>query len=127
MDRQPCGIDAQPFFVGEKLPGPVDGVALEIVAETEVSQHLEERMVIGGPADVLDVAGSQTFLAGGRPRVVQLDLAQEVVLELVHTRRREQHAGIPSGDQHVASDARVALGFEEGQVLFAKFVRLHDV
>ena len=52
----------------QELPGPVDRLALEVVAEAEVAQHLEERLVERGPADVLDVAGADALLAGRRPR-----------------------------------------------------------
>ena len=65
----------------------MDGLALEIIAEAEVAQHLEEGVVIGGAADVVDVAGPQAFLAGGGPGEFQLAAAEEVVLELVHAGR----------------------------------------
>ncbi len=86
-DAQPRGIERQPLLAGQKLPGPVDRFALEVVAEAEVAQHLEERVVIGRAADVVDVAGAQALLAGRGARELQLALAEEVVLELVHARR----------------------------------------
>ena len=113
------------FLLGQELPGPVDRLALEIVAEAEVAQHLEERVVVGGAADVVDVAGAQAFLAGRGPGELQLAAAEEVVLELVHAGRREQHRGVPAGHQHVAGPADAALGLEEGQVFFAEFVGFH--
>ena len=70
--REPRGIDAEPLLVGAELPGPVDRLAFEIVAEAEIAEHLEERMVVGGPADVVDIARPQTLLAGGRPGELQL-------------------------------------------------------
>ena len=90
---------AEPLLGGEKLPGPVDGFALEIIAEAEVAQHLEERVVIGRAADVVDVAGPQAFLAGGGPGEIELHLAQKMILELVHSRRREQDRRIPTRNQ----------------------------
>ena len=48
---------------GQELPRPVDRLALEVIAEAEIPQHLEERLVERGLADVLDVAGAQAFLA----------------------------------------------------------------
>ena len=124
-DEQPVGIEAQPLLVGQKLPGPVDRLALEIVAEAEVAQHLEKRVVIGRAADVFDVAGAQAFLAGRGPGEFELHLAQEMILELVHARRREQHRGIPAGHQHVARPADAALGLEKGQIFFTQFVGFH--
>ena len=125
-DGQPLGVEAEPFLAGQELPGPVDGFALEVVAEAEIAQHLEERVVIGRAADVVDVAGPQALLAGRGPGEFELALAEEVVLELVHAGRREQHRGIPARHQHVAGPADAALGLEERQILFAQFVGFHD-
>ena len=103
----------------------MDRLALEIVAEAEVAQHLEKGVVIGRAADVVDVAGPQAFLAGGGPGEIELHLAQKMILELVHARRREQHRRIPAGDQDVARAAGAALRLEEGQILFSQFVGFH--
>ena len=100
--REPVGVEAQPLLRGEEFPSPVDGLALEIVAEAEVAQHLEEGVVIGRAADVVDVAGPQALLAGRGPGEFQLATAEEVVLELVHAGRGEEHRGVPAGHQHVA-------------------------
>ena len=112
----------EPLLVGEEFPGPVDGFALEVVAEAEVAEHLEEGVVVGGAADVVDVAGAEAFLAGGGAGEFELHFAEEVVLELVHAGGREEHGGVPGGDEHVAGAAAVPFGLEEGQVLFAEFV-----
>ncbi len=118
IDRhgQPVGRQAEPFLAGEKFPGPMDRFALEIIAEAEIAQHLEERVVIGGAADVIDIAGAQALLAGRGPGELELALAQEVVLELVHAGGREQHRRVPAGHQHVAGAADAALGLEKGQI-----------
>ena len=115
-----------PFFAGQEFPGPVDRVALEIIAEAEIAQHLEKRVVIGRAADVVDIAGAEAFLAGRGPGELQLALAQEMVLELVHAGGREQHGGIPARHQHVAGPADAAFGLEEGQIFFADFVGFHE-
>ena len=125
MAESRSGIDAQPLLAGEELPGPVDRFALEVVAEAEVAQHLEEGVVVGGAADVVDVAGAEAFLAGGGAGELQLAAAEEVVLELVHAGGREEHRGVPAGHEHVAGPADAAFGLEEGQVLFAQFVAFH--
>ena len=123
--REPLRAQAQPLLGGEELPRPVDGLALEVVAEAEVAQHLEEGVVIGGAADVVDVAGAEALLAGGGAGEFQLAAAEEVVLELVHARRGEQHRGVPAGDQHVAGPPDAALRLEEGQIFFPQFIRFH--
>ena len=40
---QSIGREAQ--VLGQELPGPVDRLALEVVAEAPVAEHLEERVV----------------------------------------------------------------------------------
>ena len=121
VDRhaQPFGRDAKPLLVGQKLPGPVDRLLFEVVAETEIAQHLEERVVIRRPADVVDVAGAQALLAGRGAREIELHLAQKMVLELVHSGRCEQHRRIPGRHQHIAGAAGAAFGFKELEVFFA--------
>ena len=51
--RQAVRRDAE--VLGEEVPGPVDGLALEVVAEAPVAEHLEERVVAGGPTHLLEV------------------------------------------------------------------------
>ena len=109
---------------GQELPGPVDRLALEVVAEAEVAQHLEERLVERRLADVLDVAGADALLAGRGALEARVAQAHELALELVHPGRREQHRRVV-GHEHVARPADAALGGEEVEVGFAKFVGGH--
>jgi len=41
--------------VGQERPGEADRIVLEVVAEREVAEHLEERVVPERGADVLEV------------------------------------------------------------------------
>ena len=65
-DGQPLLVQAE--IAGQQVPGAFDGVLLEIVAEGEVAEHLEEGVVAGGVADVVEVvvlaAGAHAFLRG---------------------------------------------------------------
>ena len=94
VDRGPELVLGQLVDLGQQLPGEADRVALEVVAETEVAEHLEERVVPGRVADVLEVvvlaAGAQRLLRGGRTRVRALLAAGEHVLELHHAAVDEQ-------------------------------------
>src|SRR5581483_5406805 len=56
MDRDVEPRRIQPKDVDAELPCHRNGFAFVIVAETEVAEHLEERAVPSGAADVLDVA-----------------------------------------------------------------------
>ena len=75
-DVELCWVDAEPLGRGEQLPGVGDGVALEVVAEGEVAEHLEEGVVAAGEADVFEVvvlaAGADALLRGGGAGVVAL-------------------------------------------------------
>ena len=66
-DQQP--VLRQPEVLGDQVPGQLDGVVLEIVAEGEIAEHLEEGVVAGGVADIFEVvvlaAGAHAFLRGG--------------------------------------------------------------
>ena len=74
--------------LGDQVPGELDGQRLEIIAEREVPQHLEEGVVAGGVADIVQVvvlaAGAHALLRGGGAAVGPLFHAGEDVLELHH-------------------------------------------
>jgi hypothetical protein len=101
----------------EELPGPVDRLALEVVAEAPVAEHLEERVVAGRPSDLLEVvvlAGDpQAALvvdgAGVAPRLG----AGEDVLELDHPGVREQEGLVARRHERGGRHGRVPAGGEE--------------
>jgi hypothetical protein len=70
VDRGPELVLRQAVVDREELPRELDRVALEVVAEAEVAQHLEERVVARGIAHVLEVvvlaAGAHAALRGDR-------------------------------------------------------------
>ena len=91
--------DVQPGFVqlphlGEQLPRPGDCVLLEVVAEAPVAEHLEEGVVVGVLAHVVQVvvlaAGADALLRVHHPHALRLLRAEEVRLELVHAGVGEQ-------------------------------------
>ncbi len=96
----------------------MDRFSFEIVPEAEIAEHFEKRMVIRGPPDIIDVTGPEAFLTGGRTSKIELYLAEEMILELIHPRRGEQHRRIPSRHQHITGLANATLALEKSQVLF---------
>ena len=116
--------DAQ--VLRQELPGPVDGLALEVVAEGPVAQHLEEGVVARRAADLLEVvvlAGhAQAALRVHGPRVGALLHAPEDVLELDHAAVGEEQRLVPAGHQAGAGHDLVAAGREEAQEAGADLV-----
>ena len=110
---QSAGINRQPIFARQKLPGPVDRITFEIIAKTKVTQHLKKGVVIGSAPYIVDIAGPETFLASGCTGEVQLHLPEEMRFELIHPRGREQYRWIPSGNENIALASRMSLAFEE--------------
>ncbi len=108
---QPVGVEAE--HLGHQVPRVGDGGFLEVVAEAEVAQHLEERDVPGGGADDLDVAGAEALLHARGPRPGRRLLAQEDGDELVHPRVGQQRRGRVVRDQAGRRDRRVAAVDEE--------------
>ena len=60
---------SRPQLAGEQLPGEADRLLLEVVAEGEVAEHLEEGVVARGAAHLLEVvvlaAGAHALLRRG--------------------------------------------------------------
>src|SRR5579885_2595341 len=85
-DPETRGRNVQHFR--QEFPGVGDGLALEIIAEAEVAQHLEEGVVPGRVADILQVvvlaARAHAALRGGHARVRRRLAAEKHVLELHH-------------------------------------------
>ena len=96
-------VDAEPFARGDQFPCVGDGVFLEVVAERKISEHLEERVMAVGEADVFEIvvlaAGAHALLRSGGAGVVALFEAEEDVLELVHPGIGKQQRRIVGGDE----------------------------
>ena len=109
----------------EELVGPGDGLALEVVAERPVAEHLEEGQV-GGVAHGVDVAGADALLDVGQAPAGRMVLAHEIGHERVHAGGGEEHRRIVFGHQGRARDDRMALGLEEVEVELAQGVGCHS-
>src|SRR5258708_28049340 len=100
MDADSQVIWSEPEFPGRELPREQNGVALEVVAEGEVPQHLKERIVPRGVTDLLEVvmlsARPNAFLRRRCPtRTERWRLeSKKHLLELHHAGVREQQRRI---------------------------------
>ena len=103
-------------ILGDQLPGIRDRLLLEVVAKTEIPQHLEKRVMPRGVADIVEVvvlaAGAHAFLRRRGTHVVPLLLAGEHVLELHHARVGEHQRGIIARHQRRALDHAVFIAGE---------------
>ena len=107
----------QTNFLGQEFPGESYGFFLKIRPETEVPQHLEEGVVPGGLAHVVQIvvlaARPYAFLTGsGALRRGILD-PNENVLELVHAGVGKQKRRVILGDDRGAVRGHMPPGNEK--------------
>src|SRR5690606_23680882 len=129
VDRHPQPALVEPVAtvglrLGDQVPRVLDGAFLEVVAEREVARHLEERVVPGGLADLVDVAGTHALLHAGRARVRRRSLAQEVGLELHHACIDEQQVRVVQDTRRAGALAGSTCG-EILQAAFSDLMCLH--
>ena len=105
----------------DEIPREANRVLLEVIAEGEVAEHLEEGVMAGGVADVLEIVvfatGAHAALARDGTHVVAFVAAQEAVLELHHAGVGEQQRRVVARDEAGGRDhgvATLAEKFEEG-------------
>ena len=115
--RDPDVPGLEPETVQRELPRLLDRALLEVVAQGEVAEHLEERQVARGVADVLDVGRAEALLTRRQAVVRRALLAEEVRLERVHARGREQDRRVVvCRDERARCAPHVAALLEEGEV-----------
>src|SRR5690606_1258767 len=106
-------------LLGDELPGPGNGLLLEIITEGKISQHLEERVVARRDPDVLEIVvlarDADALLARRRAGVAAAILAGEDVLERGHPGVREHERRIVLRDERRRGDDLVPLLLEERQ------------
>ena len=117
-DTQMLTRDLQ--LLGDEVPGEPDRIALEIVAEREIAEHLEEGVVPGSVADLFEIVvlatRSDTLLRRRRtPARNRLLLPQEDTLERHHTGVREHQRRVVRRHQGRRRADDVALALEVGQ------------
>ena len=103
-------------FLGQQRPGMQDRLLLEIVAEAEIAEHLEEGVVPRGVADIVEIVvlapGANAFLRCCRTRIIAGFNAGKQVLELHHAGVREHQRGVVSRHQRAGRLDRVTLLFK---------------
>src|SRR5919109_1088334 len=94
-DPEAVGVDLH--VLEDELPRELDRAVLEVLAEREVAEHLEEREVGAVESDIVDVRGSETLLHRRQQRRWRLLLAQEVRHQRLHAGARQERRVVPVG------------------------------
>ena len=116
IDRHQEAIAGEPELASDQVPGKLDRPVLEIIAEREIPEHFEKRMVPGGIADVFQIVvlatGAHAFLRRGGALIGPLLQAGEDVLELHHAGIGEQQCRIVARHQRARRDDLVIVARE---------------
>ncbi len=116
IDRHQEAIAGKPELARDQVPGKLDRPVLEVIAEGEIPEHLEKRMVPGGIADVFQIvvlaAGAHAFLRRGGALIGPLLQAGEHVLELHHPGIGEQQCRIVARHERARRDNLVVVARE---------------
>ena len=111
---------------GDELPGQLDRQRLEIVAEREIAEHLEKRVVARGVADVVEVvvlaAGAHAFLRRRGAMIRPALDAGEDVLELHHAGVGEHQRRIVARHERGRRHDLMAVGPEKLQEMRSDLV-----
>ena len=97
----------------EQVPAPGDRFFLPVVADPEIAEHLEERLVVAVLADLFDVGRTEHLLDRDDALRRRLLGPQEVRHERLHPGAREEDARVVLQDQGPAGHPGMALLLEE--------------
>ena len=127
--RDPQFVFRQLVNAREQLPREMNRVLFEIIAETEVTQHLEKRVMARGIADVFQIvmfaACAHAALRGGGAHVIAFVLPKKNILELHHAGVGEQQRRIVARYQRRGGDYGVAFASEIVEEFCAYLVAFH--
>ena len=111
-DPDAVPVELQPFL--DELGRVLDRALLEVLAEREVAEHLEEGEVERVEADLVDVLGAEDLLARGRQRRGRCLAAEEERHLRLHAGARvERRAVVGARDQGRGRAPEMALLLEE--------------
>src|SRR5207344_1121958 len=118
---QPLDGKAEPL--GGELPREVDRAVLEVVADREVPEHLEERQVARGQPDRVDIRRAKTLLRRCEPPRGRLLEPEEVRLERLHSGGRQKDRRIMSrGHERARGPPQVSLRLEKREVRLPQLI-----
>ncbi len=126
IDGDQKTIFRQREVLGDKGPCQFDRALLEVVAEREIAEHLEECVMARGIADIVQVvvlaAGAHAFLRAHGARIRPLLQTCEYVLELHHAGIGEHQGGVIARHQRRRRHDLMVVAGEEIEEAFADIV-----
>ena len=122
IDRRIQPVRIQSHYLCKEFPGPVKRFSFEVIAKREVAQHLKKRTVARGFSYVFNIAGTDTFLAGGHSRSRRDLRACKIRFQRSHTCVDQKKALISLRDQGIAFVHKMSFAFHEIQEHLAQFV-----
>ena len=112
---EPVRVEADPFLAREELPAPRYCLVLEVIAEGEVSEHLEISAVACGVTDIVDIAGTDALLAGAHALARRYLLTLEPWFHRGHAGVYEQDGFVVLRNQREAGQPEVILALKKAQ------------
>ncbi len=116
MHRHPQAFLGQTKNLGEEGPAETNSIALEVIAKTEITQHLKEGVMTRGVANVFQVivfaASPHTLLRRAGPGVRPLLETEKGFLKLIHARIGEQQGGVVVRHERARGHPCMALFFK---------------
>src|ERR671922_2718528 len=111
----PEPVPVEPHVIADELGRELDRAVLEVLAEREVAEHLEEGQVKGVEPDLVDVDDAEDLLHGREQGRRRLLAAEEEGHERLHScRDQERRAVVRARHEGSRRAERVALRLEEG-------------
>ena len=122
IDRHMDSLRRHADYLREEFPRPGDRLALEIIAEGEIAQHLKKGAVARGFAHILDIRRAHALLTGGHAAARRGDLSGKILLHWRHARIDEQKALIPLRDERKAWQPQMPLALKKAEILLPQVV-----
>ena len=126
IDRDQQALRRNAELLGHQVPGQLDCALLEIIAEREIAEHLEESVMPRGIADIVEIVvlapGADAFLRRGGAHIGALFQAGEDVLELHHAGIGEHQGRVVARHERRRGHDLVPLAGKIGEEVRSDFV-----
>lgn len=109
--------------LSQEFPSPSGSLMFEVVTEGEIAEHFEVSAVAGGFADIFDIRGTDTLLAGSDALIGRGSQAEEEFFHRGHAGVDEEQAGVILRDQRKRGEPGMIFFLKEAEEGFAKLIK----